>query len=158
MCEMWRFYASLQANLVKRQLSAANRYTTQRTAACHHELTDARLPQADAVLHDATALDTAGDMLDPQPTLMQRLVGSVLRQRQLLAAGFLGRHEALPLEQCEGQEAQILQQPAPGRKGQGVASAMGFSWTRPPQVSLRGSTSYHVDHFSGRLCYHRGAP
>src|SRR6516165_10655314 len=90
MCEMWRFYASLQANLVKRQLSAANRYTTQRTAACHHELTDARLPQADAVLHDATALDTAGDMLDPQPTLMQRLVGSVLRQRQLLAAGFLG--------------------------------------------------------------------
>jgi len=42
---------------------------------------------------DATALHTAVDMLDPQPTLVQRLVGSVLLPRQLLAAGFLGRHE-----------------------------------------------------------------
>src|SRR4029453_13197950 len=35
---------------------------------------------------------TAIDMLDPQPTLVQRLVLSLLLPRQLLAAGFLGRH------------------------------------------------------------------
>ena len=31
----------------------------------HHEITDALLPQADPVLHDATTLDAAVDMLDP---------------------------------------------------------------------------------------------
>jgi hypothetical protein len=36
-------------------------------------------------------------------------------QRELLAPGFLGRHEDLHLGQREGQEAEILQQPAPGR-------------------------------------------
>src|SRR5712692_1350929 len=65
---------------------------------------------------DATALHTAVDMLDPQPTLVQRLVGSVLLQRQLLAAGFLRRHEDLHLRERERQEAQILQQPTPSRE------------------------------------------
>ena len=46
----------------------------QGTAEFHHEITDALLPQADPVFDDATALDTAVDMLDPQPTLVQRLV------------------------------------------------------------------------------------
>jgi hypothetical protein len=32
-----------------------------------------------------------------------------------LAAGFLGRHEALDLGECERQEAQVLQQSTPGR-------------------------------------------
>jgi hypothetical protein len=40
----------------------------------HHQITDTRLPQAEPVLHDAAALDTAVDMLDPQPPLVQRLV------------------------------------------------------------------------------------
>src|SRR5712691_34012 len=61
------------------------------------------LSQADAVLHDATALDTAIDMLDPQPTLVQGLVRELLLPRQLLAAGFLGRHEDLHLRECECQ-------------------------------------------------------
>ena len=80
----------------------------QRTTDFHDEIADALLPQADPVFDDATALDTAVDMLDPQPTLVQRLVRSVLLSRQLLATGFLGRHEDLDLEQREGQEAQIL--------------------------------------------------
>ena len=55
-------------------------------------------------------------MLDPQPPLVQRLVGPVLLQRQLLASGFLRRHEDLHLRKREGQEAQILQQPTPSRE------------------------------------------
>jgi hypothetical protein len=38
-------------------------------------------------------------MLDPQPTVMQGLVGPLLLHRQLLAAWFLGRHEDLDLGQ-----------------------------------------------------------
>jgi hypothetical protein len=59
----------------------------QGTAEFHHEITDARLPQTDPVFDDATALDTAVDVLNAQPTVVQRLVGSVLLPRKLLAAG-----------------------------------------------------------------------
>src|SRR6266705_1104081 len=85
----------------------------QRTAQFHHNIPDPLLPQTDPVFDDATPLDTTIDMLDPQPTLVQRLVGSVLLSRQLLAAGFLGRHEDLHLGERKRQEAQILQEPAP---------------------------------------------
>jgi hypothetical protein len=37
----------------------------QRATECHHQITDALLPQADTVFHDATAFDTAVDVLDP---------------------------------------------------------------------------------------------
>src|SRR5215475_8362417 len=77
----------------------------QRTAEFHHQITDPLLPQADPVLHDAAALDTTVDMLDPQPTLVQLLVRHVLLPRELLAAGLLGRHEDLHLGEREGQEA-----------------------------------------------------
>ena len=87
------------------------------TAEFHDQIADALLPQADPVFDDATALYTAVDMLDPQPTLVQPLVGSVLLRRQLLATGFLRRHEDLHLGQRKRQEAQILQQPAPSRSG-----------------------------------------
>ena len=87
----------------------------QRTAEFHDEIADALLPQADAVFDDTTTLDTAVDMLDPQPTLVERLVRHVLLQCELLAAGFLGRHEDLDLGECEREEAQILQEPAPRR-------------------------------------------
>jgi hypothetical protein len=80
----------------------------QGTAEFHHEITDALLPQADPAFDDATTLDTAVDMLDPEPTLVERLVGEVLLSCQLLAAGFLRRHEDLHLRQRERQEAQIL--------------------------------------------------
>ena len=74
----------------------------------HHQIADALLPQAHPVFHNATPLDAAIDMLDPEPPLVQRLVRPVLLQRQLLASGFLGRHKDLHLRKREGQEAQIL--------------------------------------------------
>src|SRR5712691_6950239 len=95
----------------------------QGTTDFHHEIADAVLPQPDAVFHDAAAFDAAVDMLDPQPTVVQGLVGELLLQRQLLAAGFLGRHEDLHLGQRKRQKAQILQQPTPG--GQGIRRRVG---------------------------------
>jgi hypothetical protein len=74
----------------------------------HHEIADTLLPQADPVFHDAAALDTAVHVLDPQPTLVERLVRPLLLSRKLLAAGFLGRHQDLHMGQRERQEAQIL--------------------------------------------------
>jgi len=89
----------------------------QGTTEFHHEITDPLLPQADPVLHDATALDTAVDMLDAQPTLVERLVRPLVLQGQLLTAGLLRRHEDQHLRECEGQEPQILQEPAPRWQG-----------------------------------------
>ncbi len=80
----------------------------QGTAELHHEIADALFPQTDAVFHDAAALDTAVDMLDPEPPLVERLVGPFLLPCQLLAAGFLGRHEDLHLREREREEAEIL--------------------------------------------------
>jgi hypothetical protein len=37
----------------------------QGTAELHHEIADARLPQAEPVFHNAAALDTAVDVLNP---------------------------------------------------------------------------------------------
>jgi hypothetical protein len=88
--------------------SQAHPEVVQSTTEFHDEITDALLPQADAVFDDTTALDTAVDMLDAQPTVMQRLVGHMLLPCQLLTAGFLRRHQDLDLRECEGQEAEIL--------------------------------------------------
>ena len=84
----------------------------QGTTAFHHQITDPLLPQPDPVLHDATALDTAVDILDAQPTVVQGLVGPLLFQGEVLAAGFLGRHEDHHLRERERQEPRILQEPA----------------------------------------------
>ena len=80
----------------------------QGTTEFHHEIADTLLPQPDPVFHDAAARDTAVDMLDPQPTVMQGLVGPLLLHRQLLATGFLRRHQDLDSGQRKRQEAQIL--------------------------------------------------
>ena len=87
----------------------------QNTADFPSDITNALLPQADPVFDDATTLDTAVDMLDPQSAGVERLVGSLLCQWQFRARWFLRRHEDLHLRKREGQEAEILQQPAPGR-------------------------------------------
>src|SRR5215475_11750711 len=50
----------------------------------------------------------AVDMLNPEPPLVERLVGQVLLQGQLPTAGLLRRHEDRHLRKREGQEAQIL--------------------------------------------------
>jgi hypothetical protein len=80
----------------------------QGKADLYHEIADTLLPQAAPIFHEAAALDTTVDMLDPQPTLVQRLVRPLLRQREILAAWLLGRREALDLRERERQEAQIL--------------------------------------------------
>ena len=97
----------------------------QGTAELHHEIADALFPQTDAVFHDAAALDTALDVLDPEPPLVECLVGQVLLPRELMTTGFLGRHEDLHFRERERQEAQILQQPTPGRErvGRGFRNA-----------------------------------
>jgi hypothetical protein len=80
----------------------------QGTAEFHHQIADAFFPQADAVFDDATTLDTAVDMFDAQPTLVERLVRPLLRQRELLTAWLLGWHEDLHPRERERQESQIL--------------------------------------------------
>src|SRR5262249_51280467 len=80
----------------------------QGTAEFYHQIADALFPQADAVFDDATALHTAVYVLDPEPTVVQGLVGPLLLQCQFLAWGFLHRHEDLDLGERERQEAQIL--------------------------------------------------
>jgi hypothetical protein len=81
----------------------------QGTTEFHHDIADTLLPQADPVFDEATALDTPVDMLDPPPPMVQRLIGCLLLEGELLAAWFLHRHEDLDLRQREGQETQILQ-------------------------------------------------
>jgi hypothetical protein len=61
---------------------------------------------------DATALDTAIHMRDPQPAVVQRL-----------ATWLLGGHQELDLGQGKRQEAQILQPPTP--RGQGIRRRLG---------------------------------
>src|SRR5262249_15710642 len=76
-------------------------------------------------------------MLDPEPPLGERLVGQILLQGQLRTAGLLRRHEDLDLWEREGQEAQILQQPTPGRErvggGRRDAQIMGTTAVRVAQ-------------------------
>src|ERR1700757_2263874 len=99
--------------------------------------TPSLLPQPDPVFHNATTLDAAVDRLDPQPPLVEHLVGQVLLQGELRTAGLLRRHEDLDLWEREGQEAQILQQPTPGRErvGGGLRDAqiMGTTAVRVAQ-------------------------
>jgi hypothetical protein len=44
----------------------------------HHHITDTCFPKTNAVFDDRTALDTAIDMLNAQPTLVERLVRVLL--------------------------------------------------------------------------------
>jgi hypothetical protein len=58
----------------------------QGTTEFHDQSADAHLSEAAAVFDAATALDRALDMVEPQPTLVERLVRHVLLPRALLAA------------------------------------------------------------------------
>src|SRR5690349_4470581 len=80
----------------------------QGAAAFHHEIADTVLPQADAVFDNATTLDAAVDMVDLQPRLGERLVRPLLLQRQLLAAGCLGRYKDRHLRAREREAVESL--------------------------------------------------
>jgi hypothetical protein len=106
----------LSLSLLNHQLprGQAHPEVVEGAAEFHHEITDASLPQADAVFDNAAALDTTVHMLDPQPPLVEYLIGRLLLQGQLLTAWLLHRYKDLDLRERERQEAQILQQPTSG--------------------------------------------
>src|SRR5262245_52044589 len=85
----------------------------------HHEIADALLPQAALVFHHATTLAAAVDMLDPQPALVERLVGALLLPGQRLTAGLLHRHADRHLGPWARQTAETLPQPTLGGSGRG---------------------------------------
>ncbi len=113
-CNLWESnafgYFGLSLSRLNHRLPWAQAHpeVMQGPAECHHQIADAFFPQAAAVFDDATTLDTPIDMLDPQPTLVQRLVRPLLLPRALLAAWLLGRPEDLHLREREGPETEIL--------------------------------------------------
>jgi hypothetical protein len=96
------------------------------TAACHHHIADARLPQADPVCDDATTLHTAVDMLHAPSAIVQGLMGQWQFQRQRLASWLLGRQQDPHMGQRQCQEAQILQQLAPRGQARGRCVSNGL--------------------------------
>jgi hypothetical protein len=56
----------------------------QSTAAFHDQIADPFVPQANPVFDEAAALGTAVDMVEPQPTLVERQVRHVLLPRERL--------------------------------------------------------------------------
>jgi hypothetical protein len=65
------------------------------TADVSHPIATGHLPAAAAVCGTATALDTAMDMVDPQPTLVELLVRHVLLPRELLPQIEINSNEPL---------------------------------------------------------------
>src|SRR5438128_2146833 len=57
----------------------------QGTAEVPHPIANAHLREAASVFDAATALDTALDMVDPPPRLVERLVRQVLLPREFLS-------------------------------------------------------------------------
>jgi hypothetical protein len=90
----------------------------QRTADFHHQIADARLPQAARVVDDAAALDTTVDMFDADAPACDPSIRGFLGPREGAASWLLGRHDDLDVVEHEGQEAEILQQSA--ACGQGI--------------------------------------
>src|SRR5262245_22414778 len=93
-----------------------------RTADCHHQVTDAGLPEAADVMDDAAALDAAVDVLDAHTSASDAPMGSFLRPREGPAPWLPRRHDDLHVVQCKCQEAEILEQPA--AHGQRVRSCI----------------------------------
>ena len=95
----------------------------QGTADFHDQIANTRLPQAVGVVDNATALDTAVDVLDAHTATRDAPIGGFLGAREGAASRLPGRHDDLHLVQRKRQEAQILEQPAPC--GQGVRGGIG---------------------------------
>jgi len=67
----------------------------QRAADFHHQITDARLPQAARVVDDAAALGAAVDVLNADAAARNPSIGGFLRPREGSAPWLLGRHDDL---------------------------------------------------------------
>jgi hypothetical protein len=84
----------------------------QATADFHDQITDPRLAQAAGVVHNATALDAAVDVLNPHAAAGDAPIRGFLGARQGASSWFAGGHDGFHLVQGERQEAQVLEQPA----------------------------------------------
>jgi hypothetical protein len=91
----------------------------------HDQIADACLPEAAGVMDDAAALDAAVDVLNAHATAGDPTIRGFLRAREGLATRLPGRHDDFDVVERKRQEAQILQQAAPG--GQGVWGGIGNS-------------------------------
>jgi hypothetical protein len=85
----------------------------QGTADFHDHIADARLPQAGDIVDDATALDTAVDMLDAHAPTGDAPIRGLLCVCELPSSWLSGRHDDLHPVERERQEAKILEQLAP---------------------------------------------
>jgi len=88
----------------------------QRTADLHDQISDTFLPEAAEVVDDAAALDAAVDVLDAHAPTGDAPIRGFLGTRQGPAPGLPDRHDDLHPVECERQETQILEQPAPRRQ------------------------------------------
>src|SRR5215475_6157863 len=89
----------------------------QGTADFHEQIADTRLWQAASVVDHAAALDAAVDVLDARPPTGDSPMRGFLLARKRPAPRLLRRHDDVDLRECEGQKAQILEQPAARRQG-----------------------------------------
>ena len=97
----------------------------QRTADLQNQISHTQLPETADVMDDAAALDTTGDVLDTHAPTGKAPIRGLLRACELPSSRLPGRHDhRYPVER-EGQEAKILEPPAPRR--QGVRGGIGNS-------------------------------
>jgi len=89
----------------------------QRTADLHDQILDTRLPEAADVVDAAAALDATVDGLDAHAPTGDAPMRGFLRACELPSARLPGRHDDLHPIAREGQEAEILEPPAPCRQG-----------------------------------------
>jgi hypothetical protein len=73
----------------------------QRTADCHDEITDARLPQAAGIVDHATAFDATVDVLNAHTTTREAPIRGFLRACDGPASRFPGWHDDLHLVKRE---------------------------------------------------------
>jgi hypothetical protein len=103
----------------------------QRTTDFHNEIAESRLPQAVGVMDDVTALHTAVHVLNAYMPAGNAPIGGFLCTGEGSPPRLLGWYDDLDLGERKSQKAHILEQPAAGGEGDGVASAMRLSWVLP---------------------------
>ena len=114
-CETWTEVFRLNHRLPWGETHAK---VMQRTANFHHQIANPGLPETVGVMDDTTALHAAIDVLDTHATARDAPIGGFLGSCERAAPRLLGGHDDLDVVEHEGQEAEILQQPA--AHGQGI--------------------------------------
>jgi hypothetical protein len=122
----------------------------QPTADGHDAIANAGRPEAVGVMDDATALDTASDRRDAHATTGNAPIRRLLCARARPSSRVPGRHDDLDMVERQRQEAQILEQAAPGRSGRRggignpvVVGAAGIGVTQQ-EHRQRGIDQQHV--------------